>query len=157
MLRSLNADNKFAFVVNLNRVNGSVFQSKKHKQRFLDYVFKVGLKKHLEYLIKQGQILPSEVEHIYIFVDEHTTATNGIYELREGIENELKIGTFNMDYNLFYPPIFPRMGSLQLKYCNSCKVTLIRAADIVANRVYWMAKDNLLDEIDHKIHIIKFP
>lgn len=76
---------------------------------------------------------------MYVFVDEHTTATNGIYELREGLEQEFKSGTYNMSYDKFFPPLFRKLKSLDLKYCNSATTPLIRAADIVANKLYYLA------------------
>lgn len=103
-------------------------------------------------------INPSDVENIYIFVDEHTTATNGRYELREALEQEFKNGTFNFSYNIFFPPIFPRLNALDVTFCNSVAKPLIRAADIVANRFYFDALNgkNILYEKDN-ISLIKLP
>ena len=92
-----------------------------------------------------------------IHVDEHTTATNGRYELREGLEQEFKIGTFNMKYDKFFPPLFPNMKSLDLDYCNSAKVTLIRAADIVANKIYFETINNRYDNLCEKVHMTILP
>ena len=50
---------------------------KKSKQRYLDYAYKIALKRAFEWLIDEKYISGEEVENIYIFVDEHTTATNG--------------------------------------------------------------------------------
>ena len=88
-------------------------------------------------------INPSAVENMYVFVDEHTTATNGIYELREGLEQEFKLGTYNMNYDKFFPPLFRNLDSLHLRYCNSAATPLVRAADIVANKLYYLATNEL--------------
>ena len=90
-----------------------------------------------ENLICEGIISADEIENIYIYVDEHTTATDGRYELKEGLEQEFKLGTFNYAYNKFYPPIFKNIKSVNVNYCNSNSVTLIRAADIIANSIYY--------------------
>ena len=55
------------------------------------------------------------------------------------MEQEFKLGTFNYAYNKFYPPIFKNIKSVNVNYCNSNSVTLIRAADIVANNIYYKA------------------
>lgn len=110
---------------------------KKSKQRYLDYAYKIALKRAFEWLIDEKYISGEEVENIYIFVDEHTTATNGKYELEEGLERELKIGTFNFNYVHYFPPLFSQLKSLQVYFCDSKSKTLVRAADIVANRIYW--------------------
>lgn len=79
-----------------------------------------------------------------MFCDEHTTATNGRYELREALEQELKIGTTNFKYAAFYPPIFKDLKNVNVKYCDSKTTLLIKAADIVANRIYYnVCNDNM--------------
>lgn len=136
LFRSLNGFYKFGVVVDQARVRDSIMSNKKSKQRYLDYVFKIGVKRLLQQLISDGIIDPDNVENMYFYVDEHTTATNGVYELRETLEEEFKYGIHNLNFSTFYPPIFSKMQSVQLKYCNSETVTLIRAADITANRIY---------------------
>lgn len=39
------------------------------------------------------------------------------------------------------------MKGIQLEFCDSRKVTLIRAADIVANRIYYMALNRKLENL----------
>lgn len=139
LYRSLNAYYKFGVVIDQQRIRDSIMVNKKSKQRYLDYAFKIGVKRLLQKMIGDKVINPKDVENIYFFVDEHTTATNGIYELQESLEEELKYGTHNWNFSTFYPPLFPKMQSVQLRYCNSSTVTLIRAADILANRIYFQA------------------
>jgi hypothetical protein len=93
-----------------------------------------------EELISEGKINPEEVENLYFFVDEHTTATNGLYELQESLEQEFKFGTYNMNWSTFHPPIFPNLKTVKVEYCNSATKTLVRAADVVANHIYYLAK-----------------
>lgn len=137
--RSLNKCIKFGVIVNQKNIRDEIFANKKSKQRYLDYAYKIGLKRMFENLICEGIISADEIENIYIYVDEHTTATDGRYELKEGLEQEFKLGTFNYAYNKFYPPIFKNIKSVNVNYCNSNSVTLIRAADIVANNIYYKA------------------
>ena len=87
-------------------------------------------------MMNRGIINASEVRNIFFFVDEHTTATDGRYELQEGLLQELKEGTINFAYNTFFKPILPSMNMLTVSFCNSKKNTLVRAADIIANRIY---------------------
>lgn len=58
------------------------------------------------------------------------------YWLRENLLNEFKLGTFNLDYNHFFDPIFPHLHDVEVSFCDSSKTTLIRAADIIANHCY---------------------
>jgi hypothetical protein len=139
LYRSLNGFYKFGAVIDQAKVLDSIMRDKKAKQRFLDYAFKIGLKRLLERLITQGIINPSEVQRIVVYVDEHSTSTNGLYELKESLEEEFKRGTHSHNYTRFFPPIFPNLLDVQLNYCNSATVRLVRAADIVANRIYGVA------------------
>lgn len=137
--RSLNNVNKFGAIIDQNRVNDNIFAHKKDKQRYLDYVYKISLKHALSNMIHNGSIHPEDVNNIYIFADEHTTATNGRYDLQEGLEAEFKRGTFNYNYHTFFPPLFPDMNSVTVNYRDSSTTTLIRAADIIANKIYHRA------------------
>lgn len=142
IFRSLNNSVKFSAVINQKQIKKEIFSDKKTKQRYLDYAYKIAVKQALKNLIDKGVINPRDVDKIFFYVDEHTTATNGMYELKEGLESELKKGTFNYNYNIFYKPLFPTMNSVELKYCNSEKVTMIRAADIIANNIYHIVINN---------------
>lgn len=140
LFRALNHQIRFGVIIEEGKIHQNIWLSKKDKQRYLDYAYKIAVKRCFENLIRQNRIDPTQVKHIHFFVDEHTTATNGCYELREGLEQEFKWGTFNYSWNVFYPPIFPDVQTVTLDFCNSSKKTLVRAADIVANRIYYYAK-----------------
>lgn len=157
IFRSLNRYIKFGVVIDLKRINKDIFEHKKNKQRYLDYAFKIGLKRAFQQLIADGIIIPANVKNLNIFCDEHTTATNGIYELREGLEQEFKCGTFNYSFNKFFPPLFPNIDSVDLNFCDSNKKTLIRSADIVANKVYFHSKQNILEHLNKKVIITRLP
>lgn len=154
--RSLNNCIKFGVIINQKEIKNEIFENKKSKQRYLDYAYKIGLKRMFEELIKKKIIDPKKINNIYVHVDEHTTATDGQYELREGLEQEFKIGTFNYKYNKFYPPIFKNMNKVTVKLCNSNSVTLIRAADIVANNIYYKAVNNK-ENTSKNLYLTKLP
>ena len=80
-------------------------------------------------------------------MDEHTTATNGRYELEEALEQEFKLGACNYRYDTYYPPIFKKMKDVQLEYCNSESKLLVRAADIVANKIFYLARNEKRKEL----------
>ena len=141
IFRSLNKCFKFACIVDEHKVNKNIWNSKKDKQRYLDYVYKISVKRALQELINKKEINPDEIDHINFFVDEHTTATNGRYELKESLEQEFKFGTYNNNYVTYFPPIFPNLNDVTLEFCDSSapRKRLVRAADIVANKVYHLA------------------
>lgn len=159
LYRSLNNCYKFGVVINQKAVLDRIFSSKKDKQRYLDYAYKIAVKRAFESLIKQKIINADDVERIFFYVDEHTTATNGCYELGEGLEQEFKYGTYNATYSIFYPPIFPNMKEVHLEFCNSASKLLVRAADIVANKIYFLARTygNIVNDEDKLLHVIYLP
>ena len=158
LFRSLNQVIKFGVVIEQKKILQQIFNDKKSKQRYLDYAYKIALKKCFEKLINRQAINTSIVKNIYLFVDEHNTATNGKYELREALEQEFKFGTFNFSYNIFYPPIFPHLNELELSFCNSATKTLVRAADIVANRIYFDASQGVATLYEKEnIYLINLP
>lgn len=156
LYRSLNQEIKFGVVINQRNVLDRIFQSKKDKQRYLDYAYKIGLKRAFESLIRDGVINPDEVKRIHVYNDEHSTATNGRYELEQALEQEFKLGTYNMRYDSFFPPIFGNVGRIDLEFCASDKVALVRAADIIANRIFYMALNRKIDQLNG-IHISSLP
>lgn len=157
LFRSLNRYHKGAVVVHQRRLLDSVFSDKKTKQRYLDYAIKIGIKKHINHLIREGLLTTEDIQSIHLFADEHTTATNGRYELKEGLLQELKYGTHNWNYSYFFPPLLPKMQGLDVCFCDSEKIRLIRCADIIANRVYFRAFDGSLDQIANKVFISHLP
>ena len=142
IFRSLNNVYKFCVRIKQKELHRNIFENKKHKQRYLDYAYKMVLKRCFETLINSGYLNPDEVEGLYFFVDEQTTATDGLYELKENLLNEFKYGTFNYTWQKVFPPIFPKLANLELSYCNSKKVYLVRAADIICNHCYHNAIQN---------------
>lgn len=158
LFRSLNEYIKFGIVINQQKILDRIFTGKKDKQRYLDYAYKIGIKRLFLNMIDEGRLNPLDIDNLLFFVDEHTTATNGHYELKDGLEEEFKRGTYNFCYNKFYPPIFPEMrGGVSLNFCNSNNSPLIRASDIVANQVYYRTVNRSLHEIDDKVFITKLP
>lgn len=141
LFRTLNRCHKFGVVIQEKEVLDRIYMGKKDKQRYLDYAYKIGVKRAFENLIKNGTLNQNDVERLYFYVDEHTTATNGRYELKEALEQEFKFGTYNCNYDIYYPPLFEKMKYVGLEYCNSKSKLLVRASDIVANKIYYLARN----------------
>ena len=158
LYKSLNGCHKFAVVIRQQKLLGSIFESKKDKQRYLDYAYKIGVRRAMEQLVGEGLVNPSEVENMYFFVDEHTTATNGRYELKEALEREFKNGTYNYNWDKFFPPLFTSINTVNLEYCNSATKLLVRAADVVANRVFYLARNSMVGSLnDSKVLLTILP
>nr|DAJ55801.1 MAG TPA: hypothetical protein [Caudoviricetes sp.]DAW29289.1 MAG TPA: hypothetical protein [Caudoviricetes sp.] len=157
LYKSLNSFHRGSVVIDQNLVDKNIFAVKKTKQRFLDYAFKRGIKEHLMELVASGALRDVDVKHLRFALDEHTTATNGKYELKESLIEELKNGTFNYNYQHFFKPPFPGIESLNLKYYDSRSKTLIRAADIIANVTLHNATKGSLDKLEDRQFIMRLP
>lgn len=157
LFRSLSRYQRFGVVIRQKRLLERIFNSKKDKQRYLDYAYKIGLKRLFEHLMRDGVVSADDINNIYISVDEHTTATNGIYELREAIEQEFKFGTYNWNYSTHFPPIFNRLQNVTLSFCNSSNKPLIRASDIIANRLYYVSCNKPNDLHKQGVFVVELP
>ena len=127
---------RFAVVIKQKQLSQKVFATPKTKERYLDWAFKLGLKEAVLRLISIGEIQSDENVMFHIEVDEHSTSTDGKYSLEEGILKEFRDGTQNWQDGKFFPPILPNLKSVKVQYRQSENTTLIRTADIIANRVY---------------------
>lgn len=157
LLRSVKNGYPFRFIINVKDIYPRIMSNKKTRQRYLDYVFKMGLKKSFSNLIKEKHLInTNEKINIYIFCDEHTTATDGIYELKESIYQEFKHGILNFEINFMSNPIFPNLSILQLNFSDSKNIPLIRYSDILANSTYkYLFNNNKLNK--NKIFTFIFP
>ena len=158
LFRSLNQVEKFGIVIHQQRLYDSVMMHKKTKQRYLDWAFKYALRKKLEGLILQNKLDPNSVESLIVYADEHSTATNGRYELEESLEQEFRFGVFLPDYRGYSPPLFPRLMKVKVLYLDSKTIPLIRAADIVANRLFYASTQQKLSSLHRdNFNIIHHP
>lgn len=149
LFKSLNSFEKFGVIINQKKIHEKIFKNKKHKQRYLDFAYKIAIKRKFEFLIKNKQINPYDIEGLYFYIDEHQTATDARYELRESMLQEFKEGMFTSDYRSFKDPIFPNLKHLEVKFCNSKKNSLVRAADMVSNKLYYSIIHNKDISIDN--------
>lgn len=158
LFRSLNRQFRFGAIISQERVLDSIYSDKKDKQRYLDYVYKIMIKRYFKSLIASGVLSKTEAHHFHFYVDEHSTATNGRYELKDSIERELMYGTYNQTWDHRYEPIFDVVGKVDLKFSNSADVTLVRAADIIANRIHFKAyQDRCFCSVRNDFFVIRQP
>lgn len=138
LLKATNREFRFGVVIEIPalRIRWRIADDKKSRQRYMDFAYKIAIKRFFSSLIQDGAINPNDVRVIHFYTDQHHTATNGIYELEEGLEQELIRGTINFETQDTFLPLFPKAKSVSVKYCDSKKVALIRAADVVANKIY---------------------
>lgn len=133
--------------VEIKRVYASILSSKKSICRYKDYVLKRCVKSKLIDFIHDGKLNPQEEITIHIFIDEQLTATNGYYDLRDSIKEELQHGIKNFDYGTFHKNIFDSEVTVNISYCESKHNYLIQASDILANKVWHLFLDGNSEKI----------
>lgn len=125
-----------AGVVDISKVYDSILCEKKSIHRYKDYVLKRAIKTKLRDLIRYRKIDPNLDTTLRIYVDEQATATNGYYDLRSSVYEELKTGISNFNYNHTFQPIFFGNLVVEVQFCDSKCNYLIQASDILANRIW---------------------
>ncbi len=128
--------NSVAVVVDIGRIYDYILSDKKSICRYKDYVLKRCVKNKLKSLITNGIISKDEDITISIYIDEQLTATNGYYDLRDSIMEELKYGIANFDYGIRRPHVFDAEVRVNIEYCDSSHNYMIQASDILANRIW---------------------
>lgn len=126
----------FVLFIDQTRVHQKIFEQKKSKQRYLDWVYRVGLKRAIWYYAGLGYIDLNRVKDIHFYVDEHPTATDGKYELREGLLEEFKYGMFSYASQYYFKPLIPTMRNVDISFADSKTMPLVRSADILSNYAF---------------------
>jgi hypothetical protein len=137
----------FSCVVNKKRVYESIMSSKKSIHRYKDYCIKRAAKAKLIDLINRKKINPNSPIVLRFFIDNQPTSTDGIYNLRESIREELSTGIANFDYGTFHKPLFNSSVTVHTKFCDSRISPLIQASDMLANCIF--TKYNYRQKLNH--------
>lgn len=122
--------------VDIGRVYDHILSNKKSRCRYKDYVLKLCVKKKLNDFIARGILSRDDDIDLRIYIDEQLTATNGYYDLRDSIWEELRHGIANFNYGVTHTPIFSGDVRVSIEYCDSKCNYLIQASDIIANRIW---------------------
>lgn len=136
MFNSINQYDSVSVIVDISKIYDNILAYKKSICRYKDYILKRCVKKKLQELITDGHISKDKDITVSIFIDEQLTASNGYYDLRDSIMEELRYGIVNFDYGIRHPHVFDSNVTINIQYCDSSKNYLIQASDILANRIW---------------------
>ncbi|MER2111151.1 MAG: DUF3800 domain-containing protein [Solibacillus isronensis] len=126
----------FFVVVTNEDVRESIMEVPKSRHRFKDYVLKRIIKEKVKYFIRNNKIDPYKPLRINMCVDQQLTASDGYYDLKSSIIEELVTGVSNFNYQMTFNPILFGGLEINLTFCDSSSNYLIQASDIFANRVH---------------------
>lgn len=135
-------------VINNDKVYPNIKHDTASRGRFLDYSLKLLIKQCVKGLIKENKINPNVPIKLVLNIDEQTTKTNGYYNLKDGIFEELKYGIYNYNYSITHTPIINSDLDVILHYQKSEKSYLIQSADLVAGTVRRLYLNNINDFLE---------
>lgn len=149
-----------ALVINNSKVYSHIINDKVSKGRYIDYTIRRLIKSTIEELIKNNKMDPYKNVRLIINIDEQSTKSNGYYNLKDGLTEELLHGISNFNYDIIYKKLLYGKLEIILSYQDSGKSYLVQAADLLAGTVRRVAKENVekkvniqenLDIINYKI------
>lgn len=138
--------------INIRDIKEYILADKRSIHRFKDYALKRCIKAKFIQLIRDGLVNPDEDIHLIVNVDEQPTSTDGFYDLRSSIKEELRYGVGNFNYAVFHPPILNGDFEVDVYFRDSKNDYLIQAADILANSIWCSHKfknPNLRNKLNH--------
>ena len=138
-------------VINNDKVYPNIKTNTASRGRFLDYSLKLLIKQTIKGLIKENRIDPDLPIKLVVNIDEQTTKTNGYYNLKDGIIEELKYGIYNYNYGFYNIPIVNSELEVDVCYQKSEKSYLIQASDLIAGTVRRLYINN----IDNGLEFLK--
>lgn len=149
-----------ALVINNSKVYHHIINNKASKGRYIDYTIRRLIKSTIEELIKNKKVDPYKNVRLIINIDEQSTKSNGYYNLKDGLTEELLHGISNFNYDIIYKKIIYSKLEIILSYQDSGKSYLVQATDLLAGTTRRVVKENIenkiniennLNFIDHKI------
>ena len=92
---------QFAAIVRQQYLRDSIFQTKYSRQRYLDYALKMAIKGGIRTLFANGLVREEDISGMSVVVDEHSTSTDGRYNLQETINAEFRYGIHNYNWQTY--------------------------------------------------------
>ena len=132
----LKKQNNFGVFINNKMVRESIINDKASRCRFCDYAQKRIIKEIVLYSIRNNIIKPNQPLNLYIKSDECKTKSNGYYNLKDSIYEELVNGIINYDYSKFHEPILSNSLNVSLRIYDSKKHFGIQCADIISHYLH---------------------
>lgn len=129
-------ENNYGVFINNNKVYNSIMINKSARGRFCDYAQKRIIKEIVLYSIRNNKIDPNKLVKLYIKIDESKTKSNGYYNLKDSIYEELVNGIINYDYSKIHKPILNNDLNIIVKTYDSKYNFGIQSADIMSHYLH---------------------
>lgn len=124
-----------ALVIENDKVYEHIKENKAAKGRFIDYSIRRLIKDIIKSLIENKLVDAQKPIKLIVNIDEQSTKSNGYYNLKDGLFEELKYGIINYNYSAKIKPIIYSELDIRISYQNSGKSFVIQAADLLAGTI----------------------
>ncbi len=135
LLNLIKKRTRYAVVIKNKDVHEEIMNSKSSRGRFTDYTQKRIIKESFKKLINLKLIDPQGDVHLFLYIDEQPTVSNGYYELDKSIIEEFSYGIKNFNYDAKFEPILFKGFKLTLKYKDSSRNYDVQSADMLAGSI----------------------
>lgn len=105
MFNLIKKEKNYGVFIKNKKVFAPIMQDKASRGRFCDYAMKRIVKEIVIYSIKQEFIDPNKPLKLIIKIDQCKTKSNGYYNLKNSIYEELVNGIINYDYSKIHKPL----------------------------------------------------
>ena len=128
--------NNYGVFINNKKIYKSIIEDKSSRGRYLDYAQKRIIKEIILYSINNNFIDITKPLKLYIKIDDAKTKSNGYYNLKDSIYEELVNGIINYDYSIVHQPLLKNKLNIDVRNYNSKYNYGIQSADIMAHYLH---------------------
>ncbi|MCM1371058.1 MAG: hypothetical protein NC181_04145 [Clostridium sp.] len=132
----LKKQNNYGVFINNKDIYDNIINDKSARGRYIDYAQKRIIKEIILYAIKNKKIRLNELVYLNIKIDDAKTKSNGYYNLKDSIYEELVNGIKNYDYSARYKPVLKSGLDIKVRYYNSKYNYGIQSADIMSHYLH---------------------
>ena len=132
----LKKQNNYGVFINNNRVYDKIMSDKAARGRYSDYAQKRIVKEIVLYSIQNKSIDSNKELSLNIKIDEAKTKSNGYYNLKDSIYDELVNGIINYDYSTIHKPLLTNGLKIKVRTFNSKYNFGIQGADIISHYLH---------------------
>ncbi len=145
-----------ALIIRNDDVYDHIKNNKAAKGRFTDYAIRRLIKETIISLVKSNTLNSNESIKLIINIDQQSTKSNGYYNLRDGLIEELKIGFNNFNYSFKTKPVLIGELKIDISYQDSGKSYVVQAADLLAGTIRKKSLEALLNNQDMNKELSEF-
>lgn len=139
----LKKQNNYGVFINNNRIYNKIMIDKAARGRYSDYAQKRIVKEIVLYSIRNKSIDSNKELFLNIKIDESKTKSNGYYNLKDSIYEELVNGIINYDYSTIHKPLLTKGLKIKVRNFNSKYNFGIQSADIISHYLHSQYEQHL--------------